>query len=318
MSLTSAKMLRLTETRGSRSWPASFHAARKALIWAACWTWNGWPPSSNLSVELCKFMPSFAAQIAVALVAAPHQIRSRSPSEYGSRRNRPGGFGNIGRGLGLREALALQYLEEDLRVTPAHVGVGLALGRRITEIAPAIDHLLGRSAADAELQAPAGDDVGRTRVLRHVERVLVAHVDDGRADLDAARLRADGREQRERASRAAGRSDARGSTLRPRPVPRQRRQGRWTAKARRRPTASATGARASSARTTGKPIFFTVISPARRRSACAWCIRRRQSALLRRTSIRSTRSTWSPRRYAMGRSGRRSAWRPRPPEVFPR
>jgi hypothetical protein len=30
----------------------------------------------------------------------PNQIRSRRPSEYGSRRSRPGGFGNIGRGLG--------------------------------------------------------------------------------------------------------------------------------------------------------------------------------------------------------------------------
>jgi len=35
-----------------------------------------------------------------ASVAAPHQIRSRSPSEKGSTRSRPGGFGNIGRGLG--------------------------------------------------------------------------------------------------------------------------------------------------------------------------------------------------------------------------
>ena len=78
---------------------------------------------------------------------------------------------------------------------PAHVGVALALGRGVTEMAPAIDHLLGRPAADAELQAPAGDDVGRARVLGHVQRILVAHVDDGRADLDALGLRADGRQQ---------------------------------------------------------------------------------------------------------------------------
>ena len=68
---------------------------------------------------------------------------------------------------------------------PRHVGVALPLRRRVAEVAPAIDHLLGRAAADAELQPAAGDEVGRARVLRHVERVLVAHVDDRRADLDA-------------------------------------------------------------------------------------------------------------------------------------
>ena len=71
-------------------------------------------------------------------------------------------------------------------MAPRHVGVGLALGRHVAEVAPAVDHLLGRAAADAELQPPAGDEVGRARVLGHVERVLVAHVDDGGADLDAA------------------------------------------------------------------------------------------------------------------------------------
>ena len=82
-------------------------------------------------------------------------------------------------------------------MTPPHVGVALALGRLITEIAPAIDHLLGRASADAELQPPACDEIGGTGVLGHVERVLVAHVDHGRADLDAAGLRADRRQQRE-------------------------------------------------------------------------------------------------------------------------
>ena len=46
------------------------------------------------------FIPSRAAQAAVAFEAAPHQIRSRRPGECGSRRSRPGGFGNIGRGFG--------------------------------------------------------------------------------------------------------------------------------------------------------------------------------------------------------------------------
>jgi hypothetical protein len=75
--------------------------------------------------------------------------------------------------------------------------VALALFGHVAEISPAIDHLLGRAATDAELETSAADQVGRASVLGHVERVLVAHVDDGRAHLDAARLRADCRQQRE-------------------------------------------------------------------------------------------------------------------------
>ena len=93
-------MLRLSETRGSRLWPASFQAARYLRICAACCTWKASPVSSFFSVELCRFIPSFAAQIAVAFEPAPHQIRSRRPSEYGSKRSSPGGFGNMGFGLG--------------------------------------------------------------------------------------------------------------------------------------------------------------------------------------------------------------------------
>ena len=89
-------------------------------------------------------------------------------------------------------------------MTPAHVGVALALGRLIAEIAPAIDHLLGRASADAELQTPAGDEIGGAGVLGHVERVLVAHVDHGGADLDPAGLRADRRQQREGRGELAG------------------------------------------------------------------------------------------------------------------
>src|SRR4030095_15715982 len=93
-------MDRLTEILGSRLWPAFFQASLYNLICSACCTWKGLPLSSNFSVELCRFIPFSAAHTAVAFEAAPHQIRSRNPSEWGSIRNKPGGFGNIGYGLG--------------------------------------------------------------------------------------------------------------------------------------------------------------------------------------------------------------------------
>ena len=106
--------------------------------------------------------------------------------------------------IGLRKAFAAQQVEEDFRVAPPHVGVILALGGLIAEIPPALDDLLGRSPADAELQAPARDEIGGTGVFGHVERVLVAHVDHRGADLDAAGLRADRCQQRKRRCELAG------------------------------------------------------------------------------------------------------------------
>jgi hypothetical protein len=105
--------------------------------------------------------------------------------------------------IGFGKTLAAQEVEKDLGVASPHVGVALTLGRLIAEIAPPIDHLLGRAAADAELQPSSGDEIGRARVLRHVERILVAHVDHRRADFDAAGLRTDGREQRKRRGKLA-------------------------------------------------------------------------------------------------------------------
>src|SRR4029078_626963 len=51
----------------------------------------------------------------------------------------------------LGETLPEQQIEEHLCVAPRHVGVGHALRRHVTEVAEAVDHLLGRTAADAEL-----------------------------------------------------------------------------------------------------------------------------------------------------------------------
>src|SRR5204863_9627032 len=74
---------------------------------------------------------------------------------------------------------------------------------RVTEVAPTVDHLLRRSTADAELKPAARDQVGGTRIFDHVERVLVAHVDDGRADLDLLRARTHRGEQGERRAELA-------------------------------------------------------------------------------------------------------------------
>ena len=89
-------------------------------------------------------------------------------------------------------------------MTPAHVGVSPAFGRLIAEISPSIDHLLGRASTNAELQPSAGDQIGRTRVLDHIKWVLVAHVDDRRADFDAAGLHTDSSQQRKWRGKLAG------------------------------------------------------------------------------------------------------------------
>ena len=101
-------------------------------------------------------------------------------------------------GVGLGKPGPGEGLKEGLRVLAGHVGVGLALGRRIAEVAEAVDDLLRRAAADPELQTTAGDDVGGAGVFDHVQGVLVAHVDDGRADLDALGTSADRCQERER------------------------------------------------------------------------------------------------------------------------
>ena len=114
------------------------------------------------------------------------------------RAEQPGRVREHRRRARLREARAGQDLEEDVGVLAGHVGVGLAFGRLIAEVAEAVDDLLGRAAADPELEATTRDKVGGASVLGHVQRVLVAHVDDRRADLDPLRPCADRREQRER------------------------------------------------------------------------------------------------------------------------
>ncbi len=96
-------------------------------------------------------------------------------------------------------------------MVPAHIGVALALGRAVAEVAPPVDHLFGRAPADAQLQAASSDQVGRAGILGHVERVLVAHVDDRRADLDPTGLGAHGGPAAGKVRQAGGRSGGRGN-----------------------------------------------------------------------------------------------------------
>src|SRR5579863_2296605 len=85
----------------------------------------------------------------------------------------------------------------------SHVRVALAFRRRVAEVAPAVDHLFRRAAADAQLQSAAGDQIGCPGVFGHVVWIFVAHVDHGRADLDGARACANGGKQWERRTELA-------------------------------------------------------------------------------------------------------------------
>ena len=83
-------------------------------------------------------------------------------------------------------------------MAPGHIGVGLSFGRCVAEVAPAINHLFWRATADTQLQSPTGNNISGTCVLRHVQRILVAHIDHRCADFDALGSRANCGQERER------------------------------------------------------------------------------------------------------------------------
>lgn len=58
-------------------------------------------------------------------------------------------------------------------VPSAHVCIVLAFAWAIAKVSPAIDYLLGRSAADSQLQAAAGNEIRGAGVLGHVVRVFI-------------------------------------------------------------------------------------------------------------------------------------------------
>ena len=79
-----------------------------------------------------------------------------------------------------------------------------ALGRDVAEVLVAINDLLGRPTAYAELQAATRDEIGGGGILGHIERVLVAHIDHAGPDLDPAGPGTNGGEQRERRGKLIG------------------------------------------------------------------------------------------------------------------
>ena len=83
MSSVMGSTLRDTDTRGSRSQPWAAQASRYNRICSACSWPNGTPVSSDSRVELCRFIPAWAAHCAVARVPDPHQIRSARPGDCG-------------------------------------------------------------------------------------------------------------------------------------------------------------------------------------------------------------------------------------------
>jgi hypothetical protein len=62
-------------------------------------------------------------------------------------------------------------------------------------MAPTVDHLLGGTAADSQLQAPAGNQIRSAGILRHIMRILISHVYHGGANLNFPRFSANRRKQ---------------------------------------------------------------------------------------------------------------------------
>ena len=190
--------LRLTETRGSCCQPAAPTRSRKSAICSACSSSNGTPVSSSQQRR--------AHQVHALLAPPTRRSRaSRRPTRSG-RTARATAAGSAARRRAGRPPVSARddaragdrRAEQRRSCARARSASVSSLARHVAERLGAAERGLGRAAADAELQPAAADEVGGGGLLGHVERVLVAHVDHGRADLDAARARADRREQRER------------------------------------------------------------------------------------------------------------------------
>ena len=59
-------------------------------------------------------------------------------------------------------------------MAPRHIGLILALGGLMAEMPPAVDDLFGRATADAQLQPPAADQIGRAHSAAELDALLAA------------------------------------------------------------------------------------------------------------------------------------------------
>src|SRR4029078_13172003 len=149
-------------------------------------------------------MPCSPAQTALWRVPDPHQMRSASPGDWGCTAS----IASPGRTPAAARPTPAQGTRRRTGADPAapadraaklrRLLTCLLTSQRVAKRLGAVPGGLGRAAAAAQLEATARQQVCRRRFLGHVQRVLVAHVDDARADLDPARADADRREQRER------------------------------------------------------------------------------------------------------------------------
>jgi hypothetical protein len=115
----------------------------------------------------------------------------------------------------LGKAVAFECVQEHFGMATAHICIGRPILWLVTEITPAIDYLLGRTAADAELQPSACNQIRGSCVFRHVKRIFVAHVDDRGADFDGLGLGADCCQQRKGRGELPGKMvDAKVGTIR--------------------------------------------------------------------------------------------------------
>ena len=146
------------------------------------------------------FMPCRATHRADSRPPAPHQIRSDSPSERGWTGSSPSIPVCAGSACATPSpAIARRNSSVCARASSAPASPWASETERFR----AVEHGLRRAAADPQLQPAAGDQIGRARVFGHVERVLVAHVDDRGSQLDPARARAHRGQQRERRAELA-------------------------------------------------------------------------------------------------------------------
>src|SRR5579863_1969377 len=113
------------------------------------------------------------------------RLKAQTPRRIGKHRTQ----------VWLGEALPPQQLEKIFGMSPSHLCIVIAFNRTVAKIAPTIDDLLGRTAADTQLQASTSDQIRSTGVLRHVVRILIAHVDHGGANFNLPRFCANRCEQ---------------------------------------------------------------------------------------------------------------------------